>query len=417
MFKIGLAAGESSSELLSFFLALAILIAAAKIVGSISVRVGQPAVLGELAAGLLLGPTFIDLLAMPAFRETDIGNTIHQIGQVGVIWLMFSAGMEIELRDLRRSGRPAVLSGVLGVAVPLLMGSLVALAFGIPTVDGVFIGITLSATSVSISAQTLLELARLRSREGVALLGAAVIDDVLVIVFFSVFTAFVLGESGPAAILLQLVQMIGGLLLVGLLAVYVFPRIAEWGAGLRASEGLLAIVLAVVLSLAWLAEFVGGVAAITGAFLAGLGLGKSHLRGEIERGLHALAYAFFVPLFLVDIGLQSNVLALRGEQVTFALVVIAIAIFSKVIGGGLGARIGGFDTGASFLMGVGMVSRGEVGLIIAGVGVMEGILPAELFTIIVLMVLTTTLVTPPLLRWAFSREEAANAATNQSGGL
>ncbi len=405
-----LAAAVGSADLLSLLLALAILLIAAKLLGSLSVRAGQPAVLGELLAGLLLGPTFLNVLSLPFFASETLGDTIHQLGQLGVIWLMFAAGLEIELQDLRRSGRPATLAGAFGVLGPFTLGTGAALAFGTPMVESLFIGITLSATSVSISAQTLLELGRLRTREGIALLGAAVIDDILVIVGLSVFTALAVSGSGLGAVALQLGRMALVLLAVLLASLYLFPRLATWSMRLRASEGLLATVLAAVLVLAWVSEAIGGVAAITGAFLGGVGLARSHLREEVERGLHPLAYAFFVPLFLVDIGLQSNVLELQGSEFALAAVLILVALGSKLFGSGLGAWLGGFDLGASFRMGLGMISRGEVGLIVAGVGVTENILPRSLFTIIVLMVIVTTLVTPLLLRWAFGRVEVSNGA-------
>lgn len=397
-----LAAGTDSA-LLPLLFTLAILIAAAKIFGDLSVRLGQPAILGELMAGLLLGPTFLNLLSLPFLDGSQLSEVVHLVGQLGVIWLMFAAGLEVDIADMRRSGRPAVLAGVFGVALPLFLGMVVADLFGFPQQEAVFIGITLSATSVSISAQTLLELGRLRSREGVTLLGAAVVDDLLVIFGLSLFVALSSEGGSTGSLLLQVGRMVGTLVVVTGLGLFLLPRVAEWAHGLRASEGLLATVLALVLLLAWLTEYVGGVAAITGAFLAGLGLGRSHLREEIEQGLHRLAFAFFVPLFLVDIGLQADLRAISPAVQLFALVLVLIAVISKLVGSGLGALLGGFKAGAATRMGLGMISRGEVGLIVAGVGVTEGVLEPALFSVIVLMVLATTLMTPPLLRWAYQR--------------
>jgi Kef-type K+ transport system membrane component KefB len=408
-----LLAGESA--VLPLLLALALLIAAAKLMGSLAVRIGQPAVLGELIAGLLLGPSVLNLFQLPIIAGEGLPDTISIFGQLGVIWLMFAAGLEVELSDLRASGRPAILAGTLGVVLPLGLGWLVAAAFGFPQTEAIFLGVTLSATSVSISAQTLLELGRLRTKEGVALLGAAVIDDLLVIITLSLFIVVVSGGGGPAALLAQLGQMLGVLVLVALLSLWLFPRIAEWAQRIPASEGLLAIVLAGVLFLAWAIEFLGGVAAITGAFLAGVGLGRSHLREEIEHGLHRIAYAFFVPLFLVDIGLQADLRALDPSALVFAGALILAAFISKLVGSGLGARLGGMDQAASLRMGLGMISRGEVGLIVAGVGVAEGILEPQLFSVLILMVLVTTLLTPPLLRWSFNREEAEDATAHSAG--
>jgi Kef-type K+ transport system membrane component KefB len=408
---IATAAAAATSDLLPLLLALAALVAGAKVVGSLSVRLGQPAVLGELLAGLLLGPTFLNLTALPPFESPNLGKFLHLLGQLGVLWLMFAAGLEAELADLRQSGRPALFGGVLGVVVPLGLGLGAGLAFRFPLEQAVFLGLTLSATSVSISAQTLLELDRLRTREGAALLGAAVIDDILVIILLSLVVATGGGSADIGGILLQLGRMLLVLFVVVLIAVYLLPSIAEWSRGLRVSEGLLALVLASVLFLGWMVESIGGVAAITGAFVAGVGLGRTHLRDEIERALHPIAYGFFVPLFLVDIGLQADVRALGGPAFVFTLVVVATAIASKIVGSGLGARLGGFGSSESFRMGLGMISRGEVGLIVAGVGVAEGMLPLEEFSVVVVMVIVTTLVTPPLLRIAFGRKEGDDAAT------
>ncbi len=405
------ASAGSGPGILPVLLLLAILLLSAKLLGELATRLGQPAILGELFAGLLLGPSVLDILSLPIISGEGLGEWVHLLGQVGVVWLMFAAGLETELSDLRRAGRPAMLGGVFGVVVPTLLGLGLGRVFGYPTDDAMFLGIVLSATSVSISAQTLLELGWLRTREGTALLGAAVIDDILVVALLSVFIALQAGGGTLVSVTVQLARMIGTLIAVGLLAIVLLPRAAEWASRLRVSQGLLAFVLAMVLLLAWMIEYLGSVAAITGAFMAGLGMGRSHLRDEIERGLGSLAYAFFVPLFLVDVGLQSNARALGWGAAGFATALIVVAIVSKVAGCGLGAWLGGCGRGAALRMGVGMISRGEVGLIVAGVGVAEGILVPEALTSVVLMILATSLITPALLRWVFSRQEAADAAT------
>ena len=410
MASIGFAGAVGGSFFLSSLLMLAVVISAAKVLGALSVRLRQPAVLGELAAGLLLGPSLLDILSRKGFGGEPVGEVVHWAAELGVVWLMFAAGLETDFDDLRRAGRPAAMSGVLGVVVPLLMGWGLGLAFGLGGEQAVAIGLILSATSVSISAQTLMELKKLRSREGVALLGAAVIDDVLVVALLSVFVGAVSEGGSLSSVSFGLVRMVVVLAIVAGAAYFVLPRLAEWADRLRASQGLLAIVLAAVLFLAWSVESLGGVAAITGAFLAGVGLGRSHFRHEIERGLSPLAYAFFVPLFLVDIGLRSNARELPAGAVWFTIALLAIAAASKLVGSGLGAYFAGFEKGAALRMGLGMMSRGEVGLIVAGVVVAEEILLPEIFTVVVLMVLVTTMVTPPLLRWAFARQEVSDAA-------
>lgn len=410
-----LAAAGPTEDLLALLLALAVLITAAKLMGALAVRFGQPAVLGELTAGILVGPSVLNVLASPLLESNSLSAVIHQLGQLGVIWLMFAAGLETDLQDLRKTGKPAVLAGTLGVLSPMLLGTAVAGLFGTPLAQALFFGVVLSATSVSISAQTLLELGRLRSQEGIALLAAAVVDDVLVIVLLSIFVAVSAGAGSPLDLLTQFGQMAAVLLVVSLLAITVLPKLAERSSRLRASEGLLAVSLSAVLFLAWAVEYLGGVAAITGAFLAGVGLARSHLKSEIEAGLHKLAFAFFVPLFLIDIGLQADLRTLDSRLAGFALAIVAIAVISKVLGSGLGARLGGFDSRAAFRVGLGMISRGEVGLIVAGVGLASDLLTEAQFSVVVLMILTTTLITPPLLRWAYSREESSDGATADPG--
>lgn len=386
-------------------LALAVLLAAAKLLGEASLRLGQPAILGELLAGLFLGPTFLNLPTWPAVEAADPAPTVHILAQLGVLWLMFAAGLEIELSDFRRAGRPAATAGLMGVVFPLLLGTGLALAAAYPLAESIFLGVVLSATSVSISAQTLLELGRLRTKEGIALLGAAVIDDVLVIVLLSGFLTVAGGVGGLREVLTQLGVMAVTMAGVGAFSLVLLPRLVGLCERLRVSEGLLAIVLASVLLVSWATEAIGGMAAITGAFLAGVGLGRGHWREEIERGLHKLGYAFFVPLFLADIGLRTDLRLINPPLALFTLGVVLVAVVSKVLGSGLGAWLGGFDRGAALRMGLGMVSRGEVGLIVAGVGVAEGFLEGELFVAAVVMVLATTLLTPVLLRSAFSRQE------------
>jgi Kef-type K+ transport system membrane component KefB len=403
--KILLLVGGAEASILPVLLALSLVILTAKAFAAFAVRLGQPAVLGELVAGIVLGPTFLDLLGLPLFEGSGVETVITNLGQIGVIGLMFAAGLEIELRDLRVTGKPAVLGGMLGVLAPMLFGSALGLLVRLPLEEALFIGLILSATSVSISAQTLLELRQLRTREGIALLGAAVIDDILVLMLLSIFVVGVTGEGSLLTILGQLGLMLLVLVLVFLFALILLPRAAQLSTRLKVSEGLLAVVFSVVLLMAWATEHFGQVAGITGAFIAGVGLARSAYRAELERSLHTLNFGFFVPIFLVDIGLRADISALNQSGLIFAVGLIIVAVFSKILGSGVGARLGGFSLKESLRMGIGMVSRGEVGLIVAGIGSAQGILPADQFTMIVLMVLFTTLITPLLLRWAYQDGE------------
>lgn len=392
------------SVTLQFLLLLGVIIFFAKAGGLVSNRLGQPAVLGELLTGLILGPTALNLLGYPWFH--DAGELVLELGELGVIFLMFIAGLEVDLEEMLQSGRVAVLAGVSGVLVPLLFGTAAALVFQYPLLSSIFIGLVLTATSVSISAQTLLELGVLRSREGLALLGAAVIDDVLGILLLSLFLA-VTQEAGadPATLLAVIARM---LLFFGIaitLGILVIPRLAGWVDDLPISEGVVAFVVVVTLLYAWAAEVIGQVAAITGAFIAGTIFARTAFRRAIAEGMHTLTYAFFVPIFLIGIGLRADARALGGEGWIFALAIIVVAILSKIGGCWLGARPGGFSSPEALRVGVGMVSRGEVGLIIAGIGLAENRIDAVVYAAMVLMVLATTLVTPILLRRVFPRVE------------
>ncbi|GAP63966.1 hypothetical protein ARMA_2389 [Ardenticatena maritima] len=393
--------GDMSATLV-LFLTLSIVLLTAKGLGWLSTRFDQPAVLGELLAGLILGPTVLGLLGWPIFAEhhETMQETFHLLAELGVLVLMFLAGLEIEPEEFFRSGAVAVWAGVSGVVVPLVLGALLALLFGYPGLEAVFIGIILTATSVSISAQTLMELGYLRSKVGIALLGAAVVDDVLGILILSLFVALAGAGSTGAGLVWLVVRMV--LFLVGGYVVgrAVLPRFVEWMDEIPLAESMVAAVLAIMFIYGWAAETLGAVAPITGTFLAGLILTQSRLQHKIADRLFPIAFGFLVPVFLVNIGLNANLRVLNQQQWLFGGLLVLVAVLGKVVGCGVGARLGGFEPRAAFQLGVGMISRGEVGLIVATIGLSQGVIGADIFAVTVLMVLATTLLTPPLLRWA-----------------
>lgn len=396
------------SPVLQLLFELALLITAAKLAGLISTRLGQPAVLGEILAGLLLGPSLIDVPHLPFLSSATLPETIDELAEIGVIFLMFLAGLEADLGQMRKAGRVVLLAGLLGVAVPLILGALTVLPFGYQVVPALGVGMLLTATSVSISAQTLLELGVLRTREGLALLGAAVVDDVVVILLLSIFVALAgTGGGGGVGILLLLIRVLLFLLVFTAIGWFLIPPFLEKVDRLPISQGVLAAAVVLALIYAWSAEVIGQVAMITGSFMTGLFTARSAVHHRIAEGVSALTYGFFVPIFFVNIGLHANIWELKGGLIWITLLITVIAIISKVIGAGAGAWIGGFSPGESFRLGIGMVSRGEVGLIVAQLLVVAGLVPPEVITVAVIMVLATTLVTPPLLRWAFVRHRAA----------
>jgi Kef-type K+ transport system membrane component KefB len=403
------------NHLLQFLLLLAVIVTVAKLSGSAANRIGLPAVFGEILAGLLLGPTLLNILGWQMFlpgHEPEHGGpapslmgVVRDIAEVGVVLLMFIAGMETDLKEMRRIGTVALWAAVGGVLVPFVGGAATATFFGLPLVwEGLFIGTILTATSVSISAQTLMELGALRSKEGSTILGAAVIDDVLGIVVLSVVVAFSHAENGVGAgliagIVLRMVFFFAAAIVIGR---YFFGPLARWADRLGVSQGLIAIVLSVAFLYGWAAEVVGGVAAITGSYLAGVLFAQTSYKERIDAGIHPLTYSMLVPVFFMSIGLQANGREL-GTHLGLTIVLTIVAIVAKLAGAGVFARVGGFSTRESLRVGTGMISRGEVGLIVAGYGLANGLIGDEVFAASVIMVLATTMVTPPLLKLTFPR--------------
>lgn len=403
------------SELLQILLLLALVIAAAKLAGALANRIGQPAVFGEILVGLVLGPTVLDILGWQLFAPHEGGESggllklMKDLAEIGVLLLMFVAGLETDLAEMRRIGKVAFWAAFGGVAMPMIGGIAVASAFGLPIFwEGIFIGTILTATSVSISAQTLMELGALRTREGATILGAAVIDDVMGIIVLSLVVAFAKTAGGGidlASVGLIAVRIVG-FFAVGILAGRFVTPFLRWASNLGVSQGLLAAVLFVVLIYAWAAEFFGSVAAITGSYLAGVLVAQGPYKKQVDEGIHPLTYSMFVPVFFISIGLQANGRDL-GERAAFAIALILVAIVAKAVGCGAFARVCGFSTRESVRVGAGMISRGEVGLIVAGYGLANNIIGPEVFSAAVVMVLATTMVTPPLLRLTFAGRPAS----------
>ena len=400
------------SHLLQILLLLSLVIAAAKLAGAAATRVGQPAVFGELLVGLLLGPTVLNVLSWPIFTATltetagpagaPLFGLINDLADVGVILLMLVAGLETDLDQMRKVGTAAFWSAAGGMVLPMIGGILTAAAFGMPVFwTGIFVGTILTATSVSISAQVLMELGVLKSKEGATILGAAVIDDVMGLIVLSVVVAFAQAGGGGSA--LQMTVIVGRMLLFFGAAVLVgryFEPIAAWGDSLGVSQGLLATVTLLAFLYAWAAEYVGGVAAITGSYLAGVLLTRTSFKTRIDEGVHPLTYSLLVPAFFISIGLRANGREL-GPHAAFTVVLLLVAIVGKIVGCGALAGMCGFSNRESLRVGVGMISRGEVGLIVAGYGLSHGVIGQDVFSAAVIMVLGTTMITPPLLRLVY----------------
>ena len=396
------------------------MVASGKTAGALATRLHQPSVFGEILAGLILGPTLLDALAWPVFAQPPGGapliDLVRDLAQVGVLLLMFVAGLETDLPMMRHVGKVAFWSAFGGVLLPMIVGTMTAIAFGLPLYwEGIFVGAILTATSVSISAQTLLEIGALRTREGSTILGAAVIDDVISIIMLSLVIALAKTSSDG---------MNWAVLGVGMVRVTIYFAAAiaarrlvapalRWAASLGVSEAVLSAAVVIMFAYAWAAEYVGQIAAITGAYLAGVLIAQTEFKKQIDAGIHPLTYSMFVPLFFISIGLQANAREL-GPRAVFTVALVGVAIVAKAVGCAGFAKLFGFSAKESVRVGVGMIPRGEVELIVAGYALAAGIIGSDIFSAAVLMVLATTMVAPPLVRLVFPRHAFVRATVEET---
>lgn len=384
-------------------LTIALILVASKLGARASQRLGLPAVFGMLLVGLTLGPALFGLI------ETD--DTLDALGELGIILLMFIAGLETDVVQMRKVGVPAFLAACGGVLLPMAGGIALGYAFGLGTAESFFLGTILTATSVGITAQTLTELGKLQSKEGSAILAAAVIDDVLGIIVLSVVLGFS-GGGDPVIPIIKIALFLPLAILVGLVVVpFIVNRILH----LEEGETRVAIVIGLALMYAWAAEHWGGLAAITGAYIAGLMVARTPIGEHATESINRIGYALFIPVFFVVVGLQMDGSALR-EAPLFAVLLVTIAIVGKIVGSGVGALVGGFNMKDATRVGYGMVSRGEVALVVAVVGLNEGLVSDRTFSASILMTLATTLAAPLLLKFAYrqsSRHEGMDLAAER----
>jgi Kef-type K+ transport system membrane component KefB len=417
---------------LQILLCIAIVIVTAKLAATASSRLGLPLVLGELLAGVVLGPSLFNIwglhwLAPAVTNGVSVPSVIKILADIGVVLLMFVAGLETDVDMMRRTVGPAFWAAAGGVVLPMAGGYMLSKSFGFSTAEAVFIGTILTATSVTITAQALMNLNRLRSKIGSTILGAAVIDDVLGLIVLSAVIALapILAGTGATTGLASWngLPMILGRMLVCLVTMVLFgPFVTRWtlkqAARLHGHHTEAAVALAIGMLFAFDAQWLGGMAAITGAYLAGLFVAMTPQRQKVSDDIHPLLNSFFGPVFFVSIGMDVNAWHVGG-RLSFFLLLLAIAIFGKILGCGLGAFGKGFSTRESLAVGVGMIPRGEVGLITASLGWTAGLVTRDVYMQAVALVLLTTLITPPLLRYTFpkasrAKPEASPARTNLS---
>jgi Kef-type K+ transport system membrane component KefB len=404
------------------FLILALIVAAAQFAGAAARSIGQPRVFGELLAGVILGPTLLDILHWGILDDPELlSHTVEQLAELGVLFLMFTVGLEVHLKELLSVGKVALWAGVLGAALPTALGLPAVAIFDHPFESALYAGVVLSATSVSISAQTLLELGVLRTKEGMGLLATAVVDDVLAILLLSVVIATMGPNTTSSAgdvvwILVKMALYLGGSLAV---AWFVLPRLFHRLYRTRQlSSGTASFALVAALLFGWSAEVWGGVAAITGAFIAGVGLSQTNpkVKAEIENAMRSLSYTFLVPVFFINVGLHADLTQLSASALPMTALLVVVAVVSKIAGSGIGARLGGFSNDESFRLGVCMISRGEVGLIIASLGLSNGLLETDLFQPLFVVILLSTVLTPPLVRLVFRGRTNGSAPQRSAAG-
>ena len=389
-------AAGASTEASAFLLALVATIFATAVMGHAAQRIGQPAVLGELLAGVLLGGSLLGVLdpTTPA---------VQAFAEIGVLILLFEIGMHTDLRALRAVGSAALAVAAAGVIVPFVSGYVAMRAMGVPTLPSLVCGAALTATSVGISARVLSDLGLLETPDGQVVLGAAVIDDVIGLIILAVIAGLAGGDAisagGVAKVTAVAVGFVAATLLVGARAL---PPLLRFAVKLESASAIGMIGLAVALLLAWLAD-VAGSAMIIGAFAAGVVLHPTPQRAQIEEKVKTLGY-LFVPIFFASVGASVELRALFDPQaLRIGGVLLLLGIAGKIVAG----YAAPWHAGNKLLIGVAMVPRGEVGLIFAQLGLAAAAITAGEFGAVMLMVLGTTLVTPPALSWLAKRRVAS----------
>ena len=390
---------ESAAILLDLF----IMLAAAKLMAEIFERLKQPAVVGEILAGVVIGPSLLGWV--------QLSDTISILAEFGVIFLLFNVGLETKPQSIFTVGRRAMTVGVLGVIVPFVAGYFIALAWGGSFAESMFIGAALVATSVGITARVLGALGLLDSQVARIILGAAVIDDVLGLIILSLVSAVSKGEISYVALAKTGGAAILFVAFVALVGSRVINRLAPFIERLRLGKPFFTLGLILCLGLSVASAYVG-VAAIIGAFLAGMALAEAT---EENRKMHQMTTGvseFLVPFFLVNIGMQLNLHVFKDlGVVTFAIVLTLIAVITKFVGCGLGAY--GLRRHEMAQVGIGMVPRGEVGIVVAQIGLGLGVIGQQFFAAVLFMAVATTLIAPPFIKMLFAEDKERDGIPDQ----
>ena len=396
-------------ESYSFLLFLAIIMISTKILGLFTRKIHMPAVVGALVAGVILGPSCLNLITLTG----DTGVFLEQMAELGVILLMFNAGLETDLSELKKNGVASFVTALIGVIVPLI-GGFLGYAFFFHTdfsdydevLKAVFVGVVLTATSVSITVETLREMGKLKGKVGTTILGAAVIDDIIGIIVLTIVTSLKDTSVSPITVVLKIVLYFVFIAVLIFLLTKLKVFVEEQDEKRRTA--IICVALCFILS--YISEEYFGIADITGAYFAGLMLCTMKVGPYVARRCEIPSYLIFSPVFFASVGLKVTLGGMDASIWIFAIILLVIAILSKVVGCGLGAKICGCTGKEAFQVGIGMISRGEVALIVAQKGYASGMLDDVLFAPIVLVVIVTTLITPILLKLVMKDNDSEKAA-------
>ena len=396
-------------ESYSFLLFLAIIMISTKILGLFTRKIHMPAVVGALVAGVILGPSCLNLITLTG----DTGVFLEQMAELGVILLMFNAGLETDLSELKKNGVASFVTALIGVIVPLI-GGFLGYAFFFHTdfsdydevLKAVFVGVILTATSVSITVETLREMGKLKGKVGTTILGAAVIDDIIGIIVLTIVTSLKDTSVSPITVVLKIVLYF---VFIAVL-IFVLTKLKVFVEEQDEKRRTAIICVALCFILSYISEEYFGIADITGAYFAGLMLCTMKVGPYVARRCEIPSYLIFSPVFFASVGLKVTLGGMDASIWIFAIILLVIAILSKVVGCGLGAKICGCTGKEAFKVGIGMISRGEVALIVAQKGYASGMLDDVLFAPIVLVVIVTTLITPILLKLVMKDNDSEKAA-------
>jgi len=397
---------EAAMEAYDVFKDLAIIILVAKAFGILARRCKAPQVVGEIIAGLIIGPSILGWVA-----QTDF---LVQMAEIGVILLMFSAGLETDIKELLRTGPIALLIACAGVFVPLICGTLLYMGFYGAAPWGseefykaVFIGTILTATSVSITVESLREMGRLKGKVGTTILSAAIIDDVIGIIVLTVVVGFKSPDSNPGKVVINTLLFFVLAVVAGFLFYFLFRKFDTLYPHTRRIPIL---GLAFCFAMSYIAERYFGIADITGAYVAGIVLCSLRDSGYIAQKMDTNSYMLFGPVFFASIGLKTNIDNLDGSILLFAAAFVAVGLIAKIIGCGLAARLCKFKNKDALKIGVGMMTRGEVALIVAQKGLSVGLMTPVYFTAVILLIIVSSILTPIILKVLYAGEPLEEAA-------